>query len=252
VCRRAVGLPDEEHVAAEAFEDALDRNQGAYQRDRHPWLVGDEAVEDITQVRPVAGDGAVADQVGDPTVGSDGSQRTAGYQRQASVVESQADEVGAERGRPILLAVRAPDSLGYAKALGLDLERWMKDDLIDIWIATGYFRLQDWSETVAIAHQHEVQLWAALDDSRIVKRDNRNSLEVYRGRIQNAWNAGVDAVWLFNFFYGRDDPQFQLLKEAGDPDSLARTSKVYVAEGRGFGGAGHFLKNGERFFTRPL
>ena len=167
-------------------------------------------------------------------------------------IRRMADEVGAERGRPILLAVRTPDSLGYAKALGLDLERWMKDDLIDIWIATGYFRLQDWSETVAIAHEHEVQLWAALDDSRIVKRDNRNSLEVYRGRIQNAWNAGVDAVWLFNFFYGRDDPQFQLLKEAGDPDSLARTSKVYVAEGRGFGRADHFLKNGERFFTRPL
>ena len=167
-------------------------------------------------------------------------------------IRRMADEVGAKRGRPILLAVRAPDSLGYAKALGLDLERWMQDDLIDIWIATGYFRLQDWSETVAIARGQGVQLWAALDDSRIVQRENRNSLEVYRGRIQNAWSAGVDAVWLFNFFYGREDPQFQLLKEAGAPDTLARTSKVYVAEGRGFGRAGHFLKNGERFFTRPL
>ena len=45
-------------------------------------------------------------------------------------IRRMADEVGAKRGRPILLAVRAPDSLGYAKALGLDLERWMQDDLI--------------------------------------------------------------------------------------------------------------------------
>ena len=118
MCRRAVGLPDEEHVAAEAFEDALDRNQGADQRDRHPWLVGDEAVEDITQVRPVAGDGAVADQVGDPTVGSDGSQRTAGYQRQASVVKSQADEVGADRlDAPV--AAPATDEQQFDRVLAL-------------------------------------------------------------------------------------------------------------------------------------
>ena len=166
-------------------------------------------------------------------------------------IRRMADAVGVQRGRPILLAIRAPDSLGYAKALGLDIEQWMKEDLIDIWIATGYFRLQDWSQTVASAHEHGVQLWAALDESRIAKRENRNSLEIYRARIQNAWNAGVDAVWLFNFFYGRDDPQFKLLTEAGDSDSLARKNKIYVTEARGRGGASRFLKDGDRFFTRP-
>jgi len=166
-------------------------------------------------------------------------------------IRGMADEIGAKRGRPILLAIRAPDSLEYNKALGLDVEQWMKEDLIDIWIATGYFRLQEWSQTVASGHKHGVQVWASMDESRIVNRDDRNSLEIYRGRIMNAWNAGVDAIWLFNFFYGPADPQFKLLREAGDPNLLAWKDKTYVAEARGRSGAGRYLKNGDRFFTRP-
>ena len=166
-------------------------------------------------------------------------------------IRAMADEIGAKRGRPILIAIRAPDSLQYSRALGLDIERWMKDDLIDIWIASGYFRLRDWSRTVATAHQHGVQVWASIDESRITGREDRNSLEIYRGRIMNAWHAGVDAVWLFNFFYRPDDPQFKLLHEAGDPKVLSRKDKTYVAEARGRHGAGQYLKDGDRFFTRP-
>jgi len=162
------------------------------------------------------------------------------------------DEVGAKRGRPILLAVRTPDSAGYARALGLDVEQWMKQRLIDIWVAGGYFRLQEWNDTVAMGHKYGVQVWASIDESRVRDRDNRNSLEAYRARVMNAWNAGVDAVWLFNFFYSPDDPQFKLLFEAGDPEALAFTDKMYVADARGRGNAQRDLKGGERFFTRPM
>ena len=40
--------------------------------------------------------------------------------------------------------------------------------------------------------------------------------------------AGVDPVWLFSFFYRPDDPQFKLLREAGDPKVLSRKNKTYV------------------------
>ena len=161
------------------------------------------------------------------------------------------DQIGAKRGRPILLAVRTPDSLGYCRALGLDLQRWMKEKLIDIWIVTGYFRLQEWHETVKIGHQHGVPVWASMDESRVQGRDERNSLEAYRARVTNAFGAGVDAVWLFNFFYYPKDPQFKLLTEAGDPATLAHTDKMYVADARGQDYAGYYLKGGKRFFTRP-
>ncbi|MBN2292475.1 MAG: VCBS repeat-containing protein [Pirellulales bacterium] len=166
-------------------------------------------------------------------------------------VRNMADEIGARRGRPILLAVRTPDSPGYCKALGLDIEHWMKEDLIDIWIASGYFRLQEWKETVVFGHKHGVQVWASMDEPRVQGRVNSRSLEAYRARIMNAWRAGVDAVWMFNFFYKPDQRQFKLLSEAHDIESLAHTDKLYVADARGQSCAGRYLKNGTRFFTRP-
>jgi hypothetical protein len=166
-------------------------------------------------------------------------------------IRQMADEIGAARGRPILIAARTPDSPGYSRALGLDVEQWMKRDLIDIWITTGYFRLQEWRETAAIGHKHGTQVWASIDESRVAGRGKQNSLEAYRSRIMNAWNAGVDAIWLFNFFYLPKDPQFQLLFEAGDPKTLKFTDKMYVVEARGQDDARKYLKTAERFITRP-
>ena len=78
-------------------------------------------------------------------------------------IRRMADEIGAKRGRPILLAVCAPDSLEYSKTLGLDIQHWMREDLIDIWIASGYFRLQAWEKTVTLGHKHAVQVWASIE-----------------------------------------------------------------------------------------
>ena len=111
------------------------------------------------------------------------------------------DQEGVRRGRPILFCVRAPDSAEYAKAIGLDIRTWMQEDLIDAWAAGSLFLLQDWSETVRLAHQYGCQLWASLDNS--LASPNRlgiNSLEGYRARALNAWRAGVDTIFLFNFF----------------------------------------------------
>ncbi len=163
-----------------------------------------------------------------------------------------ADKIGAKRGKPILLIVRTPDSFGYCKGLGLDVERWMKEGLIDIWLAPGYFRLQEWEETVKQAHKYDIPFWASLDESRIRGRKGRNSVEDYRARAMNAWRAGVDSLYIFNFFYKPDDPQFRVLYELGDAAKLAYMDKMYVPDPRGLpDSASYWLKGGERFFTRP-
>jgi hypothetical protein len=129
----------------------------------------------------------------------------------------------------------------------------MKEGLIDIWIAGGYFRLQEWSETVAVAKKFGVPVWASLDESRVAfSRDSLyNSRESYRARAMNAWRGGVDSLFLFNFFYLPGTPQFDVLKEIGDRALLARLDKVYVPDARGRGNAGRSLNWGERYFTRP-
>jgi len=190
------------------------------------------------------------------------------------------DRIGTERGRPILLAIRAPDSTDYCREIGLDLERWMAEGLIDIWIATGYFRLNEWEHSVELAHKHGVQHWACLDESRMqgdlppveeavdslaatkgfgnpeMVRTTamvRNSNEAFRARALRAWDAGTDAIMVFNFFWKPPDPHFQLLYELGDPKALEFADKMYCVNYRGRQGmqAGYWLKGGERFFNTP-
>jgi hypothetical protein len=65
-----------------------------------------------------------------------------------------ADAAGLKRGRPVLIAVRVPDSVGYCNAIGIDLLEWLKGDLLDLLIASGYFRLSQWEDTVALGHRY--------------------------------------------------------------------------------------------------
>lgn len=161
------------------------------------------------------------------------------------------DKLGAERGKPILLAVRTPDTFEFCRALGFDLERWMKDGLIDVWITPGYLRLQEWEDIVKLGHRHDIPVWASIDESRIKDRENKNSLEAYRARIMNIHRAGVDAVWIFNYFHFPPSPEFQLLKEAGSIETLAFTDKLYVPDDIGSDYARHYLVNGPSYRVRP-
>ena len=48
-----------------------------------------------------------------------------------------ADEAGRKRGKPFLVAVRVPDSMGFCCAVGIDIERWMKERLDEIFAANA-------------------------------------------------------------------------------------------------------------------
>jgi hypothetical protein len=143
---------------------------------------------------------------------------------------------GARRGRPILVAMRVPDSVEYCRAIGLDLERWLADGLFDLFVPAGYFQLNPWEYSVSLGHKHGVRVYPSLDESRVQDpkaRALRMTLESYRGRALNAWQAGADGVYLFNSF----DPKSQIWREMGSAQALARLDHDYFASIRGQGGA---------------
>jgi hypothetical protein len=147
-------------------------------------------------------------------------------------IRALADEAGKQRGRPILIAVRVPDSVEYCRAIGLDLERWMADDLLDLLIVSGYFQLNDWDYSVALARKYGVKVYPSLDESRVADpaaRKMRSTELAYRGRAANVWSAGADGVYLFNCF----DPNSLCWRELGDPKLLAKLDKDYFASVRG-------------------
>ena len=156
-----------------------------------------------------------------------------------------ADREGKKRGRPILIATRAPDSAEYGRAVGLDIETWMAEGLIDIVVGSGYFQLNPWEYLVELGHKHGIAVYAGLSESRVRGeggRFRRQSAESYRGRALRAWQAGVDAVYLFNYF----NPKGGFLREIGDPELLRGLDHIYFASIRN-GNPNSYLADGKRF-----
>ena len=83
----------------------------------------------------------------------------------------------------------------------------------------------------------ELQVFQLLGASRSTRQIaeelhiNFKTVETYRGRAMNAWQAGADGVYLFNFF----DPLSPLWRELGDPALLRTRARNYFASVRGIG-----------------
>lgn len=147
-------------------------------------------------------------------------------------VRADLDAAGRRRGKPLLLAVKTPDSVDYCADLGLDLERWFSEGLADFYIPGGYFQISPWSDSVALARRHGLKIYACLAENRIKDAEGhreRASLEALRGRAFAAWAAGVDGIELFNHF----DPKAPHWREVGDPAVLRPLPKIYFASVQG-------------------
>lgn len=159
---------------------------------------------------------------------------------------------GLRRGRPILVATRVPDSVGYCKAMGIDIERWLAEGLVDLMAVSGYFRLNPWEVSVELGHRHGVPVYPCLSETR--DRDSqarklRASLACYRARAMNVWASGADGVYLFNFF----NPRSPLWRQLGDPGTLAAMDKVYTTGARDPVAVNRWMRGGEkRFLTRRI
>ena len=132
------------------------------------------------------------------------------------------EELGRRRGRPILVAIRVPDSVDYCRFIGLDLEKWLSEGLTDLLIVTGYTQLNPWDYSVKLARKYGVKVYPSLDEPRVrdpEAQKARASLESYRGRALQAWAGG----------YGRNlhvqllRPQEPALARTGRPASAAET-----------------------------
>lgn len=163
-------------------------------------------------------------------------------------VREMTEKVGLERGRPILVAVRVPDSIAFASDMGFDLERWLGEGLFDVLITTGYFRLNPWQYSVELGHKHGVAVYPCLSDSRVrgETRFHRASAESYRGRAMNAWAAGADGLHLFNYF----NPNAPMWREIGDPETLLPMEKLYFVTVRD-GDPRSWLATGREHCTLP-
>jgi hypothetical protein len=149
-------------------------------------------------------------------------------------IRAMTEAEGRRRGRPILMAIRVPDSVDYCRLIGLDLEKWLEEGLADLLIVTGYTQLNPWEYSVKLGHKYGVKVYPSLDEPRIrdpEAQKARACLESYRGRALQAWTAGMDGIYMFNFF----DPKSPLWRELGDPEALRKLDRTYFLSVRGAG-----------------
>jgi hypothetical protein len=131
---------------------------------------------------------------------------------------------GEKRGRPILVVARVPMSVTACRNVGIDIERWLQEGLLDIMpLGNG----DAWPNIparglVKLGHDHGVPAYPCLKYSGYGKDD----IESWRAAAANAWRAGADGIYFFNHFPGEPSPQF---KELGDPASLAGLDKRFAA-----------------------
>ena len=147
-------------------------------------------------------------------------------------IRTMADEVGYRRARPILIAMRVPDSVEYCRAIGLELDTWIATDLLDLLVVSGYFQLRDWDYSVGLARQYGVKVYPSLDECRLsntAAKALRTTDLAYRGRAANVWGFGADGVYMFNF----TNPQSPLWQQLGEPQVLAGLDKDYFGSVRG-------------------
>ncbi len=140
------------------------------------------------------------------------------------------DEVSTARGRPFLLGVNVPPTIETSRYVGLDIEQWLRDDLIDIVAPqSAYSPLSSSVEPfVKLAHQYNVPIyprcvggWAAMGSGLLAL--------AWRAAAMAFWNQGVDGMYLFNLGDIEGYPA-EALREIGDRKILARLDKCYGIE----------------------
>lgn len=165
-------------------------------------------------------------------------------------IREMTERVGMKKGKPILILIRVPDSIEYCRGLGIDLENWMANGLVDIVVGSGYFRLNPWKYIVEQGHKYGVKVYAGLSEPRVKKEHPllvRLQNPVYRARSAAAWQAGVDGLYIFNEYNTRS----RYLSEIGSAEKLKNKNNLYFVSYRN-GNPDAYLENGETYFTLPL
>ena len=181
-------------------------------------------------VRRYDSDGIELDFNRFPTFFKDGSidERVGKMNSLVERVRGMLDEVGLERGRRLVLAVRVPSNYGRtaptpetARELGCDVPAWVKSGWVDFvtvsefLLERGDLPIDAWKQAVT-----SVPVYGGIECTRGGGAKNLTADE-YRAAATHLIKSGSDGVYLFNFFTCREEgvnayePPFEVLRDLG-------------------------------------
>jgi len=139
-------------------------------------------------------------------------------------VRRKADEIGQKRGKPILISARVPNLPDRCRYIGLDVEGWIDEHLLDMVLPSLEFTpfTGDFSEMAALAHGGGMPVYPCIGGGV-------GGLDGWAAATTNALAGGADGIATFNNF----DPCFPGWRVLGDPVALRATDKVYAVDNIG-------------------
>jgi hypothetical protein len=153
-------------------------------------------------------------------------------------IRAMLDQVGGERGRRLILAVRVPSNFGRtpptpetAREIGCDVPGWVQRGWLD-WVTVSEFLYERddlpigaWKRAIPA-----VPVYGGIECTRGSGKKNLSADE-YRRAARDLINAGADGVSLFNFFTSREEgenayePPFEVLRDLGVPIAVPRAGQ---------------------------
>lgn len=153
-------------------------------------------------------------------------------------------ETAAQRGRPLLLAAKVPQTLGGCRMDGFDVRRWAELRLVDV-LTLGSRTMDVDVEGIRGAVGEEVQLQPCFDDHHATDGYRYGSIEFLRGVFANHFQRGANSVVTFNWSIGQPDvcrsmglnpgpsSHGEAYKEVGDQTTMEGKDKFFAVERRG-------------------
>lgn len=144
-------------------------------------------------------------------------------------IRQQMDEIGEKKGKALDLIVRVPPTLRDCARIGLDIETWIKEELVDVVIAGGGFIPFETpiDEFVEAAEGTGVEIYGCLE----ALRPNLDELTM-RAVAARYHEQGVSGLYLFNYFRLPQEWKRETLSRLIDGDALPRLDKRYEFDKR--------------------
>jgi len=169
-------------------------------------------------------------------------------------IRARAEEIAAQRGRPMLILVRVMDSIDACRAMGIDLPRWCEEGLVDMVSGGSELRLNQPDYWAGVArrypqvHFYMCQTEAQIKGENPILGRNYNPLN-FRGQAAAAYHAGLYGIHAFNQYFP-SVPSSSYLAEIDDPEKLLGLNKMYYFS-QVFLQAARFGRGWEKFQTMP-
>jgi hypothetical protein len=138
------------------------------------------------------------------------------------------ERVGRQRNRPLVIACRLPSRVDCCRNIGLDVERWFADDLVDVIISCIEFDsfTGPIEQLVELGHRHDATVYACMSDSCFAFAHVADRQPAWAGAATRALGAGADGIYTFNNF----SPTLPTWNVIGDPATLKGQDKIYAVD----------------------